>query len=316
MSKIDWVPIWRALQQGDRVDVVAPASGAPVEQVEAGIAVLESWGLKVRVADPLQKPDPFFAHQDSVRWAQLRKALLARDSAAVWCARGGVGCLRLLPNLARLKRPGIAPKPLIGFSDVTVLLTALDAKWGWMPIHGPVLTSLTPGRLARGQATLMRDVLFGECSEVQVNGLTPMNQAARESDGLSGRLLGGNLATLQTLCGTVAQPRGNRRIVFLEDVNERGYEIDRMLTALELTGVFKGAVAVVFGQFEYPNSGQSGKTYCGLALQNFARRMRLPVFKGAHLGHGRHLPPLLIGAPAHIVPSGGRWRLTMPLRHT
>ncbi|NKC13340.1 MAG: hypothetical protein GKR94_14455 [Gammaproteobacteria bacterium] len=313
-----WLPAWQPLRQGDLVDVIAPASAACDAALEAGLAVLRSWGLRLRVPADLMRPDPFFANEDTIRWQHLRTALKAQDSSAIWCARGGVGCIRLVPRLSRMARPARA-KPLIGFSDISVLLLALDA-WRWTPVHGPVLTQLAsthPG-LGSGQTKLVRDLLFARMGGLSFPGLRPLNDAARAAQSVRGSLSGGNLTTLQTLCGSPIQLRGRKRIVFFEDVNERGYQIDRMLSAMLNAGAFKGAAAVVFGQF-LNDKESGGRGYAPLAMENFAGRVRFPVFAGLKMGHGPYLPPMVLGVPAKIVSSGGkrgagRWTLRMSLK--
>lgn len=296
-SPTGWQPAWRPLQAGDVVDVVAPASSAPRDVLEAGLQRLRQWGLVPRMPEALLNSRDWHANTDAKRWRYLRRALTSRDSAAVWCVRGGVGCLRLLPAVARLRRP--PAKPVIGFSDVTALLVGMDTLWSNCGIHGPVLTQLAPGRLPVADVKRLRDLLFGLGDELSFATLRPMNEAARSATRLDGRLTGGNLATLHSLGGTPFQLRSQRRIVFLEDVNERGYAVDRMLTGLRLSGALRGARAVVFGDF-IDGAERDGRQLAPRAIQVFADEVRTPVYTGLPVGHGRRLPPLVMGLASHI----------------
>lgn len=307
MRKQGWLPKWAPLSPGDLVDVVAPASSAPTERWQAGVEVLKNWGLQVRVPDGLLGDAPFFAHDDKSRWRHLKRALLARDSKAVWCLRGGVGSLRLADKLARLPKPAMA-KPLIGFSDISVLLVIIDQRWSTNPIHGPVLTQLARGVLRPQDVRKMRALLFGELEADEQPNLHALNEAAHGATRIEGRLAGGNLCTLQTLCGGEDSFSGRGKIVFLEDTHERGYKLDRMLVALRRAGAFKGARAVIFGDFD-GDQEPDGRRLGAVALRNFARELTVPVFKGLAVGHTKRLSPLVVGLKATLEKEHTRWRL-------
>src|SRR3984885_13844692 len=129
------------LARGDVVDVVAPGFRSPPEQLELGIAFLERLGLIPRVPPNLFGEDLLCANTDARRFAQLRRALYARDSRAVWCVRGGYGALRIIERLQALKPPARS-KLLIGYSDATTLHQLLNLFWGWPSLHGPLLDRL------------------------------------------------------------------------------------------------------------------------------------------------------------------------------
>ncbi len=126
------------LAPGDLIDVVAPGFRCSREQLDHGIAFLRQRGLKPRVPAELFGADLLCANTDAQRFAQLRKALYARDSRAVWCVRGGYGAIRIIERLQALKPPA-KPKLLIGYSDATTLHQLLNLFWGWPSLHGPLL---------------------------------------------------------------------------------------------------------------------------------------------------------------------------------
>ena len=295
---------WRPLHAGDCVDIVAPASRCSAAELEAGIKVLRGWGLQPRVPANVFGEAPFTANIEALRWRQLRAALSATDSAAVWCLRGGYGSAHMVAPMVRMSRPAV-PKPLIGFSDITALLYSVNALWGGAALHGPVVAQLGTKRVAPQDLRALRELLFSDAHLLTLRGLRALNQAARActDSSVEGRLQAGNLATFMSLCGGPLAPRFGGRIVVVEDVNERGYQVDRFLFSLWQSGAFKRARAVVFGDF-LRGEEADGKSRVKDALQAFAARLNCPVFTGLPVGHGRRAPPLTVGAPASVRPQG------------
>lgn len=305
---------WRPLQPGDCVDLVAPASRCSDVELDAGMKTLRAWGLQPRVATDVFGQAPFTANVEALRWRQLRAALRATDSAAVWCLRGGYGSAHMVAPLMRMARPAV-PKPLIGFSDITALLYAVNALWGWDALHGPVVAQLGSRRVAPQDLRALRELLFSDAHVLTLRGLRALNPAARacaEDGAIEGRLQAGNLATFMSLCGGPLTPRFADRIVVVEDVNERGYQVDRFLFSLWQSGAFKRARAVVFGDFLHGEEAD-GQSRVKAALRAFAERVRCPVFSGLPVGHGRRAPPLTVGAPVSIAPTG-RGRFVFEVR--
>ncbi|MEM7408206.1 MAG: LD-carboxypeptidase [Pseudomonadota bacterium] len=300
---------WQVLAHGDVIDVVAPASKCPPERLAAGLAVLREWGYVPRVPPDLFADTPLVANTEAVRWQHLRRALTAPDSAAVWCVRGGYGCLHMLGHIARMRMPGRS-KPVLGFSDVTALQLALWHLWGWPGLHAPVVAQLGDGSVSERDLKSLRGLLDGSVGELSLGRLRRVagRADAAPSETIAGPLYGGNLTTLMTLLGGAVKPAAGGCIVFFEDVNERGYSVDRMLRMLENAGTFRRARAVVLGEFlraEEPG----GETMIPAAFSNLAERLRCPVFAGLPIGHGRRLPPLVIGAPATLTDRGNGWSL-------
>lgn len=297
------------LKPGDVVDIVAPASQCPGETFNGGLRQLREWGLVPRVPDVLFGATPFVSNTQAERERQLLAALRAHDSKAVWCARGGYGCIHLLDKLARTTPPRVH-KPLIGFSDVSALSEGLRQHWGWPSIHGPVLSQLAPGRLARSDVERVRRLLFGLIDEQSFGNLRLHPNSRRPKRAVRGPLVGGNLATLQSLCGSVTSPRFRGAVVMFEDVNERGYVVDRLLRSLEAAGAFAGVRAIVMGQFLNAREPGGRPSLVRAAINNLAVRLRAPVFTGLPVGHGSRLPSLVIGVPVELAQDDSqRWRL-------
>lgn len=296
-----------ALSEGDIVDVVAPAWSCDAETLTAGLEWLRSQGLQPRLPKKIFARDTIASNTDEARVQQLAAALAAPDSAAIWCVRGGYGSIRLLPALAKLKRPRKA-KLLIGLSDISSVLLFLDQEWGWPSVHGPLLDRFGRGQVLPRWEREMRELIRGERPEIAHEGLRPMNAAAKRSGRVSGLVSGGNLITLQSSLGTPWSLRGDGRIVFFEELGERGYRVDRALEQMRQAGVFRRARAVVFGDFTGGDE-PSGGNRVNAVLKRFADEMPIPVFRGLRTGHSTVQRPLMVGARAQLE-TGSKGRLT------
>jgi muramoyltetrapeptide carboxypeptidase len=285
------------LAPGDVVDVVAPGFRCTREQLDRGVDFLERLGLLPRVPPDLFGEDLLCANTDAHRYAQLRKALFARDSRAVWCVRGGYGAIRIIQRLQSLKPPR-QPKLLIGYSDATTLHQLLNLFWGWPSLHGPLLDRLgNPGHREDELAELAAVLLGGAPATVFAN-LVPLNAAARRRQRIDSRLTGGNLTVLQSTLGTALQRRPTG-MLFLEDIGERGYRIDRMLEQLRQAGVLRHIKAIVLGTF-LGGAESDGSNLGPAVLERFARSLPIPVLAGIDAGHGAWQRPLFLHSRAQL----------------
>jgi muramoyltetrapeptide carboxypeptidase len=240
---------YRHLRPGDLVGVIAPAGPTPPEVVAQVEPLFARFGLRARLYPACHARHPqheFLAADDAARLGDLHAAFADTDVAAVMALRGGWGSARLLEriDIALLRAQ---PKPLIGFSDITAL-HALLVREGRIGLHAPVCTSLLrdeSGDDARALFSLLMQALCaGHCF------MPPPAQGAWRIPGrASGRLVGGNLAIVASLLGTPwAWPTGNT-ILFLEDVAEAPYRVDRLMTQLRHAGVLKATRGFVLGSF-------------------------------------------------------------------
>ncbi len=281
----------RRLAAGDTVRVVAPSGPARPDRVAAGVEVLESWGLRVQLADGVGRGGPlrYLAASDEQRAADLQQAWCDPEVAAVWATRGGYGAQRLLDLVDIPVMAAAAPRLLVGYSDVTALHRAIGTRLGVASLHGPGVAAL--GELsADARARLRETVMAGAGTELGGSWLVPAQEE------VSGPLVGGNLAVLAGSIGTPEAGSARGSIALLEDVNEPPYRIDRLLTQLVRSGWMRGVRAVVCGDF----------TRCGEpALVEDVLRDRLgalgvPVLVGLPIGHGVDNAPVLLGARAEV----------------
>jgi muramoyltetrapeptide carboxypeptidase len=235
----------KALAPGDRVAVIAPASPFPRDEFDAGIEELRRLGF-----EPVFDPDVFERQRYVAGPAALRAEAFTRawqdpSIAAIFTARGGYGSAQLLPLLSpdAMRR---TPKLLVGYSDITALLSFVTTKCGIAALHGPTVT----GRLGRGVSAYDRASLVRALTgSAPVGELAPSCLEPIASGDATGPIFGGNLTQLAATLGTpYAFDPPPDCVLFLEDVNERPYRIDRLLTQLAHSGVLGRARALVFGE--------------------------------------------------------------------
>lgn len=290
------------LKKGDKIGVIAPAGPVAEERFAYVAQNLEVLGLKAVYGQSVQAKNGYLAGTDAQRLADFNQMFEDPEIAAVWCVRGGYGTTRILDDIDfRFIRRNA--KPLIGYSDITALHMALYHKSGVPGYHATMLAS----RWSLFTAEMTRKVLFAEESEFVFDGI---GEGVRE-DGesaytitegtASGHLLGGNLCLVAALSGTHYLPSFKNAIVFLEDVGEEPYRLDRMLTQLKQATDIREAAGFVLGIFNdcQPKNPESSIGLRQLLEEQF-RDMGKPTYYGAPFGHIDLIAPLPMGARASI----------------
>jgi muramoyltetrapeptide carboxypeptidase len=311
----------RRLAPGQIIGMVAP-SAAPnqPERIRFAIDTVESLGFKVKPGAHLYDRDGYLAGGDAARGADLN-AMFADDGVdAIWCVRGGYGASRILPALdyALMQQK---PKALIGYSDITALHMAIHRHAGLVTFHGPVaFRAFTPYSLGE-----LKRVLWTGETPVRLGGPPPFertegrvdweNRVATLVPGKArGRLLGGNLCLMSHLCGTPYFPDLRGAILFLEDVEEAYYRIDRMLTQLWLSGALAGVAGVAFGKFT--NCDPSAFFLQNRPLEDIlaerCRALGVPAVSGIMVGHIEDQTTLPVGCLAELDADAGTLTLLEP----
>jgi len=284
-----------ALPPGSLIGVIAPAGPMDAERLARVPALYEAFGYRSRLYPCCDPREGYLAGPDAARLADLHAALADRDVAAIHAVRGGYGCMRILdgvdPALLRAH-----PKLLIGYSDLTAL-HALWAREGLPSLHAPMSDMLLPGREADQQAlftTLQNGLRAGDvlAPELDPGGLRVPGQAR-------GRLIGGNLSLVAALQGTPWAWKAEGAILFLEDINEELYRVDRLLTQLRLGGVFDAVAGFVLGSFTEATSPQA-------LLREMLMPLGKPVLGGWPTGHGTPNRPLPMGVQVALDATAGR----------
>jgi muramoyltetrapeptide carboxypeptidase len=295
----------RALRPGDRARIVAPAGPIPVDLLAAGAAVLRGWGLDVSVARHVPHRHPslrYLAGNDDDRADDLLQAWCDPHVDAVICARGGYGCLRLLPKLDWAALAGATPKPLVGSSDVTALHHAFTERLGVGGVFGPMPASVRFTDDPVSQQAL-RACLFDPTTPTVVTGPEAGPLMAGVTGGVArGVTTGGTASMLAALVGTpygVPPPVGS--ILLLEDVTESPYRLDRIVTQLVTAGWLDRVAGIALGSW----------TDCGPADQVRAvlvdrlAGLGVPVAWGLTFGHCAGQASIRLGAPAELDADAG-----------
>lgn len=220
--------------------MVAPSGAVDEEALGAGVKVLEGWGLRVVLGNGVLERRAYLAGDDVVRRGDLERMISAPEPRAIFCARGGYGSQRLLPQLD-LTPLASRPKAIVGYSDATALLNAAVAR-GVVAIHGPMVADDMARGLPRRSEDHLRRVLMDAdfLWEAEVPETVRPGRA-------TGRLLGGCLSVLNATLGTPYAPDTDGAVLFLEDVHERPYRLDRLLTQLIQSGKLDRVAGLVFG---------------------------------------------------------------------
>lgn len=269
-----------AVQPGSKVCVIAPGMAFDRKNLVLSTKVLEGWGLKVYMPKGLLGSHPVSASSEINRWNHLKEALNS-DARIIWAARGGYGSLHLLKYLKQY-RPKGQRKILIGFSDITTLHQYVNSHWGWASLHGPHADRLHT--LTSARQNELRKILFGDTSHLEFR-LKAMNTAATKLRALRSTVVGGNLVTTQSTFGTSWQLKTKKKILFVEDIGERGYRVDRVLEHMWSLGLLQSAGAIVFGPFTDGEEPGGRPSRVPRVLKAFAERLNCPVFQGINSGH-------------------------------
>lgn len=283
---------WKFLKEGDSVDIIAPGFLSTPEEAEGAIAFLKSWNLVPRLGSQVQGDHFLHSNSDEARFKDLKKALFTSESKVVWCLRGGYGANRLIPRLSKIKKAPTPVKLLIGISDVSSLHLYLNQKWNWPTLHAPLLDRLGQGKVSQPLQTQLKNILFGNTTEVQFESLKAMNPTALKIKKCQGPVVGGNLTVLQSSLGTPFEVNLKGKFLFIEDLAERGYRVDRILEHFKQAGVFKQCLGIFVGEFLGGHEPFSKASKVPQVLERFALENQIPMWSGLPVGHGENQWPL------------------------
>ncbi|HCY87312.1 MAG TPA: LD-carboxypeptidase [Desulfobacteraceae bacterium] len=272
-----------SLKKGDIIGVAAPSARFDRRLFDKGLGCLNDMGFRTRVHEEIFGKLRYLAGTDRARAGIVSRLFLDPEVKAVISVRGGFGAMRILDFLDwdTIRRN---PTLFIGFSDATALIAALVAKEGVEAVHGPNLVSL-----AKANQTTLEGVyraLTGALTEIAVP-----DARCLAGGRAKGRLVGGNLATLVHMIGTPYQPDFSGGILFLEDVGEPAYKIDRMLSQMKMAGCFASIKGVVTGSFE----DCANPDYIPEIVSEVFGGMDIPVMMGLESGHGETNRSLIMG---------------------
>ncbi len=275
------------LRPGARIGVIAPAGSVDRAAVAAGVAALRAEGFEAELGANLFQSNGYLAGAAELRARDLLEFFRRPDIDAIFCARGGFGSIQLLPYLqpAQLE----SPKIFVGYSDITILLNWLRQFCGLVTFHAPMVAmDLARGLSARARKHLW-DVLRGEVRQWKV----ALGEAVKPGRA-EGEIAGGCLSLLVTTLGTPYEIDTRGKILFLEDVGEKPYRIERMLTQLQMAGKLAQPAGVLLGDFT-DCAGEGPRGLKEIFADLFAAA-DYPVAMGMQAGHGPENLALPLGA--------------------
>ena len=266
---------------GHTIGIIAPASPFDADRFEAGLDVIKGMGFEVFVAEAVRERTGYLAGADRQRAQVINKLFADPGIGAIWCARGGYGSMRCLPFI---DYAGIRanPKVLIGASDATALLMSVYLRCKMPVVHGPMVVSLADA----DEPTCRSARLLFSCEKAP--GIASDPPIVICGGVARGPVAGGNLTTLAHLIGTGFEPDFSGHLLFLEDIGEAPYRIDRMLTQMKMAGKLSSVAGLILGRFT-----DCGRTQEILDIvEAICGDLGIPILAGIPAGHG--LPNMMV----------------------
>ncbi|HEX4958367.1 MAG TPA: LD-carboxypeptidase [Lacibacter sp.] len=232
------------LQPGDTIAITCPAGYMPLEKAETCIHTLQQWGYEVLAGKTLgSKSINYFSGTDEERLNELQAMLDAPEVKAILCGRGGYGVSRIIEQLdfTQFRKN---PKWIIGFSDITVLHAHINRNFKIATLHAPMAAAFNDGGYKNKYVKSLKQALEGIPAKYQCK-----SHALNRTGIVTGELIGGNLALLAHLTGSTSDIQTKNKILFLEDVGEQHYNVDRMMIQLKRSGKFEQLAGLIIGGF-------------------------------------------------------------------
>ena len=279
------------LKPGDTIGIVCPAGAMPVEKVSECIRVLnEEWGFLTRVGSTIGKQFNYFSGTDEERLNDFQQLLDDDEIKAILCARGGYGMTRIIDKI-NFKKFKKNPKWIIGFSDITILHSHLYSNFYISSIHAPMAGAFNNSEYKNEFVQSLRKVLSGD--KIKYN--PEPHEFNRKGEAI-GELVGGNLALLVHLAGTESDIKTRGRILFLEDVGEYLYNIDRMMYQLKRSGKLSKLAGLIIGGFtEMKDTTQPFGQTAYEIIRDVVAEYDYPVCFGFPVSHEKENYALKIG---------------------
>lgn len=277
----------QTLKNGDAVGIVSTARKITKEEVKPALQLLEKWGLRAVLGKTIGAEENQFAGSDGLRAEDFQQMLDGPEIKAIWCARGGYGTVRMVDwlDFSAFKKN---PKWIIGYSDITVLHSHIH-NLGFETLHAQMCLEIE-NKTPEARESI-RKVLFGEAYIVEFIGNGAAINAGAQN--IKGELIGGNLSVLYSLCGSASEMKTDGKILFIEDLDEMLYHLDRMMMNLKRSGFLKNLKALIVGGM---TEMKDNKVYFGKTAEeiivDLVREYNYPIilnFPAGHIGDNRAL---------------------------
>jgi muramoyltetrapeptide carboxypeptidase len=281
------------LQPSDEVRIISPSGSVNPEFIDGAKKMLSTWGLLPIEGEFARLEYGRFAGTEEQRVADLQQALDDPNVKAIFCSRGGYGLAQIIDKLDFTAFQKL-PKWVIGFSDISILHNVIT-NLGIASIHGVMSKYFTELPADADQIQLMKEILFGKLPVYQVP-----NQPLNRVGSADGKLIGGNLSVLIGLRGSQFDMQFKDNILFIEDVGEKAYHIDRLMQNLRLSGVLAQISGLVVGQFSDCEEDPLMKKSIAQLISDSVKDYNYPVCFNFPAGHVDYNLPLIIGAPVNL----------------
>jgi len=280
------------LKKGDTVGIICPAGYMAAEKVQTCIKTLQEWGYKVKLGKTVGgHSETYFSGTDEERLTDLQQMLDDEEVNAVLCGRGGYGMGRIIEDIS-FKKFKKDPKWIIGYSDITILHSHIYTNYYISTLHSPMAAAFNEEGYKNEYVSSLKDALEGKRTSYTIES----NEFNRKGD-QEGELVGGNLTLLAHLVGTESQVKTKGRILFIEDVGEQLYNIDRMMHQLKRAGLLEKLNGLIFGIF---TDNKDTERPFGMSLQellwNIIREYDYPVCFDFPVSHSDKNYALKVGA--------------------
>jgi muramoyltetrapeptide carboxypeptidase len=291
----------RRLDRGSRIAIVAPAGTPKPDRLRKGIAILKQHGYEISVAPQVRKKLGYLAGDDKTRAGALMNAFSDNTIDAIFAGRGGYGCLRLLPFLD-FKVIKSCPKPLVGYSDLTVLLLAIYKKCDMITFHGPMVST----ELGKSLKSYTLGYFFKALEQTNPLGIIRLPAAYRlgafGGGKAAGPIVGGNLSLMARMTGTGFLPSFKNKIIFMEDTEEEPYRLDAYLAQLFLATDITQANGFIIGEMTRtePRYGHSKSWTAMEVVKDYLAKLGKPVITNFPCGHGKEKITIPIGIKVAI----------------
>jgi len=285
-----------ALETKDKIGIIAPARSISREELLPSIELFESWGLEVKLGEHIFHSFHQFAGKDEERAADLQSFLNDPSIKAIVCARGGYGTIKLMEHL-NFDRFVRHPKWVVGYSDITVLHSYITQKLGIKTLHATMPLNIKSPTEDLPATKLLKEVLFGKAIEYRWTTSTQCDMPGE----ITGEVTGGNLSVLYSLRGTSFDIDTNGKILFIEDLDEYLYHIDRMLMNFKHGNIFTGLKALLVGGMTDMNDNKAPYGFRAYEIiKNITKDYSFPVFYDFPAGHFKNNLPVIMGSELKI----------------
>ena len=289
----------KPLQQGDSVAIIAPASPVDKTLIDKCVGSLKDLGLEVVVGNSCLSEHGFLSGTDDIRANDINRMFADKNIKGIFAIRGGYGCARLL-DLIDFKIIKKNPKIFVGYSDITALHIAINQKSKLITYHGPMVSTELIKGLDEYSADYYKRFLFSKEKINEIFNPVGCNLEIINDGIASGQLIGGNLSLVCSSLGTKYEINTKNKILFLEEVDETPYKVDRMLLQLKQSGKFKDATGIILGAFTDCIASSNKKS---LSLEEVFNEIILPLKKPtiSKLVCGHCLPTLTLPLGSKVI---------------